>query len=187
VAGEGKGSRRTVSVNIEEGEFKVQDPKDLIKWETDITAKVIAPRTSTQVGDIILGSNLATSAYSTTLDGKPAWILENEHLRVWINRTGSSDNLVYYNTSWLVLAIYQKDLGEWYNSTLTQPLIEISVDEEPTSMVGNGYTYLNESSEEGLLGYGEVVAYLESTYGLNYYIHFVLESGADFLSIWARE
>ncbi|MCK4713986.1 MAG: hypothetical protein KAT35_00300, partial [Candidatus Aenigmarchaeota archaeon] len=113
--------------------------------------------------------------------GDDAFVLENEHLRVFVNRTGTASSYAGLDTSRLLLAIYQKDLGQWISNP---GFLDITIDYNSLSRSGSGYTALEESG--AFLPYGQVNAYIESDYGLNYYIYFVLESGSDFLQIKAN-
>ncbi|HDT11476.1 MAG TPA: hypothetical protein ENN58_01920 [bacterium] len=58
----------------------------------------------------------------------------------------------------------------------------ITIDGDVSSQTGTGYTKLINTGDS--LPYGEVIAYINSNYeGIDYNIHFILESGADFLTI----
>lgn len=179
VAAEGKGSKRTAYLRIDAGTLTVNETKNTIEWEVDTPALIVSPRTYQQFGNVIIGSNLETTTNKTvTYNGEPAFLLENEHLRVYINRTGSASSYTTYNTSTLLLAIYNKGTQGW----LDYPnILEITLDNNANSGYGSGYTSLQKEGKN--LPYGRVTAYLESLYGVNYYINFILESGTDFLEI----
>lgn len=180
VAAEGKGSKRTAYIRMDLGTLTINGTEDTVAWEIDSKQAIFSPRTSQQFGNIVIGSNLETKTYESTCVGTDAYILENEYLKVCIKKIGSASNYTSYNTSQLLLGIYQKDLAQW----LDLKSLEISVDDETSSETGIGYTKLEKTSSN--LPYGEATAYLQSDYGVNYYIHFILESGADFLTIRAN-
>jgi hypothetical protein len=143
VASEGKGSKRTLYFRVDPGKLVVNDTYDFIYWELDTDALVISPRTSRQFGNVVTGSNMNTYANETNFTGTgssmPAWIMENEHLQVWIKKIGSAGNYTSYATTDLLLGVYNKDEGKW----LDLKYLEISIDGNTTSMTGNGFTSLN--------------------------------------------
>lgn len=181
VATEGQGSKRVVYMTIDTGQLVVNDTQDSLYWSFSTDAPVISPRTSRQYGNIIIGSNMETKAssgsYTLRSPTVPAYIMENEHLKVYVRRTGTASSLASYNTSDLVLGIYQKDLGEWLNN---DGFLQILLDDNPASGIGNGYTIIEKTGEN--LPYATVSAYMNSSYA-TYWINLTLESGADFLEI----
>jgi len=177
VSSEGKDSKRVLTLNMDEGRMYVSGDNDTIYWTHECNAPIFSPRTSQTFGNVILGANLETSASEGQCRGQTAFILENSHLRVCLKKIGSPDNLTSYNTTQILLGVYQKDLGKW----LPLEHLEVSLDNDQTSTTGDGYTKLEKSGYH--LPYGEVTAYLESDYGIDYSIKFVLESGEDFLII----
>jgi hypothetical protein len=178
VASEGTGSRRSLNIRVDTGELVVNGTDDRISWTYDTTSDVVSPRSLHYVGMIGVGSNLRTAASSSTYSGSPAWLLENERLKVYVSRLGNSTDFASVDTSDLVLAIYNKDIGQWFNNT---GMVDIYLDSVASSRTGTGYTYLESSGS--YLPYGKATAYIQSDYNVNYYIHFTLESGADFVSI----
>jgi len=177
VSSEGRGSKRILTVNVDEGRLYVDGGNDTIYWTYECNAPIISPRTSRTYGNVVVGTNMETSALEGQCKGQTAFILENEYLKVCLKKIGSPDNFTSYNMSQILIGIYQKDLGRW----LGLERLEITLDNNQTSSVGNGYTKLERSGYH--LPYGEVTAYMESNYGMNYEIKFILESGEDFLII----
>jgi len=177
VSSEGKDSKRVLSLNVDEGKIYVSGEKDTIDWSYECNAPIFSPRTFQAFGNVIMGANLETSAYEGSCKGQDSFILENEYLKACLKKIGSPDNLTSYATTEILLGLYQKDLGEW----LPMQYLEISLDSNQNSTAGEGYTELERSGYN--LPYGEVKAYMESDYGINYNIKFVLESGEDFLTI----
>jgi len=135
-----------------------------------------AGRESLTAMDSIIGSSLDTSAHEGNYTGTSAYVLENEHLRVYLRKIGTIDSHVSYDTRDLLLAIYQKDTDQW----LPLESIEISMDNDPSSESGAGYTILERSGD--FLPYGRVNAHMNSAWG-RYYVNITLESGADFIQI----
>ncbi|NIP40945.1 MAG: hypothetical protein GTN39_05515 [Candidatus Aenigmarchaeota archaeon] len=177
VSSEGKDSKRTLTLNIDEGKLYVSGENDTIYWEHECNAPIFSPRTFQTFGNVILGANMETSAFEGQCKGQTAFILENNRLKACLKKIGSTENLTSYNTTEILLGIYQKDLNEW----LPMEYVEISLDNAQNSTTGNGYTKLERTGYH--LPYGEVTAYIESDYGIDYIIKFVLESGEDFLII----
>jgi hypothetical protein len=184
VASEGQGSKRTAHLELESGTLVVNGSQDVIYWSYETDAFVMSPRTSQQFGNMVIGNNLETSAkagnYTMVSPAVPAYILENDHLRVYIKQIGSPGSPASYDTKDIVLAIYQKDLDRWLNNT---GFLEFMVDSNPTSATGTGYTVLEKAGEH--LPYATVSAYMQSSYS-NYWINLTLESGTDFLEIGAN-
>lgn len=176
VAYEGNGSRRVFDINIETGRFAVNAAGDALLWQMNTETFIINPRTADFFGNLIVGSNLDSSAYEDVYQSIPAYVLENEHMRVYTRKIGSEQNHSSYNTDEIVLAIYQKDLDQW----LPLESVEISIDDDPSSESGSGYTVLERSGD--FIPYGRIIAYMNSSGG-EYIIKFTLESGADFMQI----
>jgi hypothetical protein len=182
-ASEGKGSKRTLHMRIDPGKVVVNSTQDTIYWELETDAEIISPRTYQRIGNLVIGSNLETRIYegnyTYSSPETQSYIMENEHLRVYIKKIGSQSSWASYQTSELLVGIYNKDIDQWLNNT---DFFDISVDFNETSKTGNGYT---EPLDAGYnLPYGTVAALMNSSY-LPYYVNFTLESGADFLEIEA--
>lgn len=180
-ASQGKGSRSTLYITTGAGEIVLDEDHDVIKWTLATDAQVISPRSMSRAGNLMIGANLGAMAYENESIG--AYVLENERLLVHIRKIGSEEAPAYYNTSDLLMGIYNKDIGRWMNLSR----LEISIDDDPSSMNGTGYTQL---PEEGYaLPRGEVVAAISTSheYLPDYTVTFSLESGADFLTIEGAE
>lgn len=180
VASEGNGSKRTVNLRFDIGTLTLNGSSDRLYWDFDSESLLVSPRTSIGFGNVIFGSKLETSAYEGDYQGTGAYILENEHVRVYFRKIGSPSSPQAYNTNQLLLAVYQKDLGQ------LMPLqsLEISMDNDPGSESGTGYTVLEQAGSD--LPYASVSAYMSSSYA-NYFLNFTLESGEDFITIEGSE
>jgi hypothetical protein len=172
VASEANGSRRTMSLKIEPGDLIVDDANDIVYWALDTDAPIFSPRSASYYGNLAFGSNLDAKAYEGSYSGTPAYVLENEHLKVYVRKIGSPTSMQSYETSQLLVAAYQKDLNQWMDATL-----EISVDS--SSQSGLGYTQLERQGNA--LTRGKVSAYMDSS--TDYFINFTLESSADFIIV----
>jgi hypothetical protein len=176
VAQEGNGSRRVFDIRVSMGRLMVDTAKDMILWKLSTENMIIPPRSADFFGNLIVGSNLNSTAYEDNYSSTPAFVLENEHLRVFVRKIGSPENPQIYNTTELILGIYQRDLDTW----LPLHSVEITIDDDPLSMNGTGYTYLERSGD--FLPFGRVNAYMDSPWG-EYYINLTLGTGTDFLEI----
>jgi len=176
IASEGKGSKRTFYLNLEAGEMEFNSSKDWIKWEYETQSPVISPRTAQWIGNTIIGSNLETKAYRSTCEGTNCYVLENEHLKVYINRTGSASSFAQLNTSDILMGVWLKDM----NQLLGMESLNVTIDNKASSETGNGYTGVQRLGEN--LPYATAYALMNTTYE-QYYINFTLESGADFIII----
>ncbi len=181
VASQGKGGRRSFYVTLGAGTTSLDADTDTLRWVLDTDTLIASPRSMQQIGNLIVGSNLNTMAYPGNYGGQDAYVLENEHLGVFIKKIGSSESPQPYNTSQLLLAVYNKKMLRW----MEMERLEISVDNIPESMNGTGYTEL--VLEGYSLPRGEVRAHINTPYEFlnNYTISFSLESGADFLTLGA--
>lgn len=187
IAGEGAGSKRTIQLKVDPGKIIVNETQDTIYWELETDAMVIAPRTKQTFGNVVVGSNMNTriyeANYTRTSPEIECYVMENEHLKVYVRKVGTSTSAsgwANFNTSTLVIAIYNKDMSSWLENV---GFLEITVDDSADSKAGNGYTMPVETGYN--LPYGEITAYMNSSY-LAYYIDLALGSGADFLEIGAR-
>lgn len=144
VASEGNGSKRTVNLRFDIGTLTLNGSSDRLYWDFDSESLLVSPRTSIGFGNVIFGSKLETSAYEGDYQGTGAYILENEHVRVYFRKIGSPSSPQAYNTNQLLLAVYQKDLGQ------LMPLqsLEISMDNDPGSESGTGYTVLEQAGSD---------------------------------------
>jgi hypothetical protein len=84
VASEGRGSQRTVPIEIQEGLLKVEDGK--IFWEIQSEAKLLEPRTSLRLGNMFLSSNADVNA---TVAGNTI-ILNNSRIHVEFNKSATN-------------------------------------------------------------------------------------------------
>ena len=174
----GRGSKRIINLKIDEGKMTIDTDNNMIYWDYKCTAPVVSPRSSQRYGNIVIGVGLDSMAYEGTCLGQDAYILENSHIKACFRKTGSESSPASIDTSQIVLGIYQKDVASW----MPVESITITIDGNSSSQTGTGYTKIIQEGDN--LPYGEVMAHIDSNYqGIDYYIHYILESGADFLTI----
>lgn len=184
VAAEGKGSKRTFSISSDPGKLVIDGTTDTITWTFDSEAEIISPGTQQTFGNLVVGSNLETNltegTYDRLADPVDAYILQNEHLDVYINKSGTASEKVPMKTTALVLGIYNKDLDAWWED----PVQDITIDDEGASSDGTGYTIAEATGSS--LPQAKVTAHMLTSY-VNWRLHFILLPGADFLTIEAEE
>jgi hypothetical protein len=176
IASEGRGSKRVYYLKIDAGQFMVNSSKDWIEWEYETDASIISPRTAQWIGNVVMGSNLNTKAYVSTHEGESVYVLENEHLKVYINKTGTAASLSQISTNHIVTGIWQKDIG----MLIGLETLNVTLDNNETSEIGSGYTGVQRLGEN--LPYATAYAYIDSQYE-DYFINITLESGADYIII----
>jgi hypothetical protein len=181
VASQGRGSRSTIYVTTGAGLLTLEGDKDLLTWELETDSDIVSPRSMQKTGNLISGSNLGAMAYENESEG--AYVLENERLMVYIKKIGSPSSPQAFNTSDLLMGVYNKDLAAW----MDMKRLEISIDDESNSTNGTGYTVLE--NEGYALSSARVSALINTSYVYmqNYTVTFTLESGADFVVIEAEE
>jgi hypothetical protein len=182
VADQRKGGKRSIFVTLGAGTTSLDPVTDTMIWVLDTDAMIVSPRSMQQVGNLIIGSNLNSMAYEGNLSGVDAHVLENQNIRVYIKKIGAPGSPASYETSELLLGIYNKKISKW----MPMERLEISIDNSPDSKDGTGYTEI--VTPGYALPRGEVLAHIETSYDFksNYTISFLLESGADFLTIGAE-
>ena len=84
VASEGKGSQRTMPIEIQEGTLKIANGK--MFWEIRSEAKLLEPRTSLRIGNLFLSSNADVNA---TVVGSTI-ILNNSRINVEFNKSATN-------------------------------------------------------------------------------------------------
>lgn len=185
VAAEGRGSKRTFTISSDPGKLVINGSADTVTWELDTSAPILSPRTSQKFGNLVIGSHLETSVregnYTRVSPQAPAFIIENDHLLVYISRSGSPTSRVQMETKTIVLGIFNKDLNAWLDNP---GFLDISVDGNANSRSGQGYTKAVELGSN--LPFGAVIANLDTSY-IDYEVQFRLETGADFLTLEATE
>ena len=179
VAQESERSQRVVPFSIEKGTFIMdsantsENDYGKLFFELETESQAVSPRSSKKIGDITFSSNTNASAIINTTE----FILENEHLKVYINLSGNSTDSVAIDTSKLLKNIYFKDDSKTLFSEISDKM-SFSITGVPEIVTG----YVDAKKLGSDLGAAEVVAYLNYL-EIEYEIHFILESGTDYLKI----
>lgn len=172
VINEGAGSQRKVAIELKEGKVVVAD--DTIFWEFTTDNEIMAPRTSTVLGNLIISSNSNVH----TIDNGTYYILqntiENDTFKVKINKIGSEDNWEPINTSGLIEYVS-------LNNERMDGKFNFSLNGDPDSTWGYGYTQLVPAGNNSNLGRAKIVAHINTTSVYEYDLEIILESYADFI------
>lgn len=166
VASEGQGSQRIIPLEINDGEFRVEDQK--IRWKLETDSKVVEPKTRIELGNLIIASGVDVTASSIN----DYFIVENSRIRVNFSKIGSPSNFSSINTSGIINNILFKDSSAQTAGTFTFFV------NDSNSLSGNGYTELG-SSGSGLTS-ASVRAHVNNS-AMSYDIVMTLDSKADFL------
>ncbi len=184
VASEGEGSQRIVPIEIVDGKMEVKNNQ--IVWKFDTSSEIVTSRTKIDIGNLIIISNANVEATTyNKADGNGSFTLQTEVggtdeiegdlFLVNISKLGSEDNWVDISTSNLINYILYKD-------NKIDGTFSFSINDNSTSMSGNGYTKLVPSGNNTNLGRAKVIAHINSTYA-SYDLEIALESFADFVTL----
>ena len=105
VASEGETSSRTASLDVKRGAYYLNDEKDTIYFQINVSESTMSPRFRTNTGNVFFGSQLNSKA--TEYDSY--FLLENQYLQVNITKAGNSTTYSAINTSEIINSIYYKE------------------------------------------------------------------------------
>jgi len=182
VSSEGKGSQRTIPVEIQKGRLAVEDNE--IKWSLGTESSILEPRTQVELGNLIIVSNGDVDAYETNAS---TFVLKNSRvlfefykygsLLNFTNQTNSSGTIVSFTGSTIIKRTSFLRGGNEYNVT---PSYSFFVPPDTATTAIKGYTLLPRTGSD--LGKANVIAHVNST-SYEYDLVFTLESQADYLSV----
>ena len=167
VASEGRGSQRFIPFEITQGQIAMDDQG--LRWEMDTQTKIVEPRSSYRVGNLMVSANSDVMA----VDQGTYYVMENSRIRVKLLKNGSANSHVNLSTDSFIKEITIKDTNE----TVT-PQFDFKVANDDASKTGTGYTEL--SREGKLLGSASFVARMD-TADYNYDLFITLDGEADFI------
>ncbi|MCK5299918.1 MAG: hypothetical protein KAJ54_02105 [Candidatus Aenigmarchaeota archaeon] len=175
---DGKSSQRIVPLTLKAGEIQIlsgnttgttemsRNGKILFLIESDTT--IITPRTTKKIGDLVYSSN----AYATLTQDDNHINLSNSRMNISIRKLGTAAAPVAIDLSTIVENIHLKADSKYLFSGADNLNFEITGLSDPAT----GYIYANSVGSN--LGRAEAIAELGDID-----IHFILESGADYLKI----
>ncbi|MCS7105895.1 MAG: hypothetical protein NZ942_01080 [Candidatus Aenigmarchaeota archaeon] len=177
VSKEGLGSLRSILIKVTDGEYRINKESNSIEFYYSPKSYALEPAFIKE-NDItmILGGNAVAKEYDLDGDGEKEIVLENEFLKVGIQKKGSRENYEFINTSKLIKVINFK----LSNTNLIPSDTSFFIDDKKDSSYGNGYSEaLNIGKNSGK---AEAIVYLNTSYA-SYKILYTLYSGADFLIV----
>jgi len=173
VASEGEGAKRTVTLEIKDGVMRIGDNE--IAWEFETKNKILDPRTSQNIGNLVITSN----ANVRTTENDDHYILQtdirNDTFVARINKTGSEAGWAAMNTSRLIDYIS-------YNNDKLNGTFFFAINGNASSSVGTGFTRMEPAGNNSNLGRAKVIAFMNTTMG-TYELEYTLESYSDFLTV----
>lgn len=167
VASEGKGSQRYIPFEVAQGDLLMND--DGLQWQMKTEAKIVEPRSSYKVGNLLISANSDVTA----VDEVSSYSLENSKIRVIFLNNGTASSPVALSTSDLVQEIVILETNE----TII-PDFNFKVAGDAASTTGTGYTEL--SNEGTLLGSVSYIAHMDTT-NFYYDLYITLDGETDFL------
>jgi len=171
IALEGQGAQRVIPIEIQKGEITIQDNE--LRWRMDTGAEILEPRTTVNLGDLLIVSNGEVNAY----DNGSYYVLENNHVRFKFNKTGSETSFKNFSTDELIL---QSTFKEGSTYTDVNPNWDFYVDGDSSTGTGNGYITL--IREGAYLAEGSILVHVNSS-TREYELLFTLESQSDYMTV----
>ena len=176
IASQGEGSQATAAFDGRDGKVRFEDNEFI--WEVETESELISPKTSTKLGNLVIASNANIKTYETAGYYVMETRIENDTFRAVINKFGSSDSWVTFNTSQIIENVSYNGIN--MNGTFT-----FSMNNDETSKTGNGYTEMVPAGNNTDVGRARVIAHLNTTF-VEYDLEFILDSYADFLTVNVR-
>ncbi len=173
IAKQGEGSQAAVSFEIKEGEMKFLDNQ--LIWEIETSSKLISPRTSTKIGNLIISSNSNIRSFELEDYYIMETFIKEDNFSVRINKFNSKEAPGDINTSRLIEYIS-------FNGEKMDGNFNFYINNNETSSLGTGYTEIIPAGNNTNVGSAKVVAHVDSDFG-KYKLEFTLESYADFLIV----
>lgn len=177
VANEGEGSQRIMPIEIKDGKLTLNDNE--ISWEMRSDTKIIEDSSNINIGNMVVSSNanvrtIETSNYfimQTNIDG--------DIFNVSFKKIGNATNYASVNTSDLIDSVY-------YDGTKMNGTFDFTLNADPSSGIGNGYTEMVPMGNNTNLGRAKVVLHMNSTLSgtaVSYDLVFTLMSFSDFFTV----
>ncbi len=173
IANQGEGSQAVVSFEIRNGEMRFENGQ--VIWELETDSRIISPRSSTTQGNLIVSSNANVKTFETNNYYIMTNNIRDENFTVKINKKGSKNNLVHFNTSEIVDSVIYED--QTMDGDFT-----FSLNDDAVSMNGTGYIEMIPSGNNTNLGYAKVIAHMKTDFA-NYDLEFITEGYSDFLIV----
>ena len=178
VMSEGGGSLRSMDLKVSGGTYKVNEQANSIDFEFDMKSDLVRPGTFVQEGNLMVMRGVNTRAYEADLDGDGATelVLENEVMRVALQKVGSPSSWQSINTKENIKLLNFKETGA--NVSIADS--SIIIDDHAATAAGTGYSKLLETGDH--LPKAEALFHI-STANIEYDVLYTLQSGADFIIV----
>ncbi len=175
---EGIGNMKKISIKVSDGIYRVDEKTNSIEFIFPVKYGIIEPGTYVKENNLILACGANSKAYEEDLDydGENELVLENEILKVGIQKVGSKDDFRPIDTkNNIKIMIFKEN-----NATVIPEDSSIILDDFPETSYGYGYSKL---LREGYhLPKAEALVHISSELA-EYDIIYTLQSGADYLMV----
>ena len=176
VAAEGQGSQRVVPVDIREGNIIVDETNNKLKWELETKSEVIEPRTSLQLGNLKIYSNIEVDTAETAT----VYTISNSRVKFVIKKVPVGTTTM--NVNQLIQKIYYLNPPD---ETEVIGAFTFSIC-DPPALTGKGYTEMIPAGDYNHIGSVKIIAHMLDSdtlgpCGNNYDLELILDSQADFL------
>lgn len=168
VASEGKGSQRSMSFEIAQGSVLLDEQG--FRWKMETNARIVEPRSSYQVGNMIISANSDVSA----IEYDDYYILENSLIRAKFLKNGTSASHANISTSSVV-----QEIVILKTNTTIYPAFSFKVANDASSISGVGYTSVSNTGT--LLGSVSYIVHMVIENKFSYDLYLTLDGETDFL------
>ncbi len=178
VASQGSGSLRKIQLKVSDGVYRVNEKTNTIEFSFPIKYGTMEPGTYLRENNLLLTCGANAKAYEADVDkdGKDELVLENEILKILLQKVGDRNNFEPINTKNNIKSIIFKET----NANITPSDSSIILDDIPESAYGNGYSELVREGDH--LAKAEALVHVNSTF-VEYDVLYTLQSGADYLIV----
>ncbi len=177
-ASSGTGSLKKVQVKVSDGTYRVVQETNSLEFSYLVKYGTIEPGTYLKENNLLLISGATSKAYEDDLDkdGENELVLENEILKVGIQKIGGRNNFQPINTKNNIKLIVFKE----NNATISPEDSSIIFDEIPETSYGNGFSELIRKGDH--LPKAEALVHINSSF-VEYDLIYTLQAGADYLIV----
>lgn len=182
VSSEGKGSQRTIPIEVQKGVFSVEENE--IKWTFETDSQILEPRTQVELGNLLVVSNGDVDAYETN---RSTFVLKNSNVLFEFYKYGSPLNYMNYtNVSGTIVDFtggnFLKTTSYIRGATQINvtPSFAFYVPPDTSASRINGYTALLRKGSG--LGKAKLISHV-ITANYEYDLVFTLESQSDYLEV----
>ncbi|MEM5790820.1 MAG: hypothetical protein QXP77_02125 [Candidatus Aenigmatarchaeota archaeon] len=178
IASSGTGSLKKVQLKVSDGIYKVIQETNSLEFFYTVKYGTIEPGTYLKENNLLLISGATAKAYEGDLDndGVDELVLENEILKIGVQKLGSRSSFQPINTrNNIKIMIFKEN-----NATIRPEDSSIIFDDIPETSYGNGFSELVRKEEH--LAKAEALVHVNSTL-IEYDIIYTLQAGADYLVV----